>query len=62
MNSEKFERIKADDTKSAHDKLLAMTQQVMLESGSDDFAVNFSRVCRAEPELHQEYLNSNGSY
>lgn len=57
-----FTAIKADDTKSPSEKLYAMTREAMLENGSDDFSACFARVCEAEPELHREYLDSNGKY
>ena len=57
----KFERIMADETTSAEQKLMALTRQSMYENASNDFAACFSRVCMAEPELHKEYLLSNGT-
>ena len=55
-----FTKMKADrNEQSAHDLLLKMTRLMEGETGLS-FKQSFDRVCLLEPELHREYLNSNG--
>lgn len=42
------------------DELLRLTRKAMAETGNDSFAATFSRVAAANPEIHKEYLDSNG--
>ena len=55
-----FSQIKEKDA-SAHDKLLEMIRIMEGETG-EPFKRCFERVCIMEPELHNEYLNSNGEF
>ena len=59
-----FTRMKEErrENESAHDLLYKMTRYHQLENPETSFERSFAVVCEAEPELHVEYLNSNGRY
>jgi len=44
----------------AGEELLRLTRKAMAATGDDNFNATFSRVAAANPELHKEYLDSNG--